>query len=148
MRCKKINQYRSISILIDLLKFLFIHFLDAAGVVAEIGEGVTQWEKGDRVVYHGNLTKKGGYAEYAVAPAHVVSRIPDEVSFEDAAAIPTAGYTAYQALYRKLPFDQINTIFIHGGAGGVGGFAVQLAKQAGKTILSHHTFLFWIKIVY
>lgn len=110
--------------------------LDVAGVVAETGDGVTQWKKGDRVVYHGNLTQKGGYAEYTIAQAHAVSRIPQEVSFEDAAAIPTAGYTAYQALYRKLPLNQIETIVIHGGAGGVGGFGVQLAKLAGKTVIS------------
>jgi NADPH:quinone reductase len=110
--------------------------LDVAGVVSEIGEGVTQWKKGDRVVYHGNLTKKGGFAEFAVTTAHTVSRIPDNVSFEDAAAIPTAGYTAYQALFRKLPIDQVETILIHGGAGGVGGFGVQLAKMAGKTVIS------------
>lgn len=110
--------------------------LDVAGTVAETGEGVSSWKKGDRVVYHGNLTKKGGYAEFTIAQAHAVSRIPDGVSFEDAAAIPTAGYTAYQALYRKLPFDQIETIVIHGGAGGVGGFGVQLAKLAGKTVIS------------
>jgi NADPH:quinone reductase len=110
--------------------------LDVAGKVAEIGEGVTQWEKGDRVVYHGDLTKKGGYAEYTVTTAHAVSRIPDEVIFEDAAALPTAGYTAYQSLFRKLPIDQVETILIHGGAGGVGGFAVQLAKHAGKKVIS------------
>ncbi|WP_341356923.1 zinc-binding dehydrogenase [Rossellomorea sp. y25] len=110
--------------------------LDVAGVVVETGEGVTEWKKGDRVVYHGDFTKKGGYAEYAIINAHTVSRIPESVSFEDAAALPTAGYTAYQALHRKLPFDQVNTILIHGGAGGVGGFGVQLAKLAGKTVIS------------
>ncbi|PLT29734.1 zinc-binding dehydrogenase [Peribacillus deserti] len=110
--------------------------LDVAGIVTEIGEGVTQWKKGDRVVYHGDLTKKGGYAEYTVTTAHTVSRIPNEVTFEDAAALPTAGYTAYQSLFRKLPMDQVEIILIHGGAGGVGGFAVQLAKHAGKKVIS------------
>lgn len=110
--------------------------LDTAGVIVEVGEGVTQWKKGDRVVNHGDLTKIGGYAEYTVVKAHMASRIPDAISFEEAAAIPTAGYTAYQALFRKLPFDQVETILIHGGAGGVGGFGVQLAKLAGKTVIS------------
>lgn len=110
--------------------------LDVAGVVAETGEGVTRWKKGDRVVYHGDLTKNGGYAEYTVTTAHTVSCIPTNVSFEDAAAIPTAGYTAYQSLFRKLPFEHVETILIHGGAGGVGGFGVQLAKIAGKTVIS------------
>ncbi|MCA1055449.1 zinc-binding dehydrogenase [Rossellomorea aquimaris] len=110
--------------------------LDVAGVVAEVGEGVTDWKKGDRVLYHGDLTRKGGYAEYALITAHTASKIPDSISFEDAAALPTAGYTAYQAIHRKLPLEQVDTILIHGGAGGVGGFGVQLAKLAGKTVIS------------
>lgn len=110
--------------------------LDVAGIVAEIGEEVTDWKVGEHVIYHGDLTKKGGFAEYATITAHMVSHIPDKVSFEDAAAIPTAGYTAYQSLFRKLPIEQIETILIHGGAGGVGGFGVQLAKLAGKTVIS------------
>ncbi|TDL81051.1 zinc-binding dehydrogenase [Peribacillus frigoritolerans] len=110
--------------------------LDAAGTIHEVGEGVTEWKKGDRVVYHGDFNKKGAYAEYGVTTAHTISRIPDSISFEEAAALPTAGYTAYQALFRKLPMNAIQTILIHGGAGGVGGFAVQLAKAAGKTVIS------------
>lgn len=110
--------------------------LDAAGTIHEVGEGVTEWKKGDRVVYHGDFNKRGAYAEYGVTTAHTISRIPDNLSFEEAAALPTAGYTAYQALFRKLPINAIQTILIHGGAGGVGGFAVQLAKAAGKTVIS------------
>lgn len=110
--------------------------LDAAGTIHEVGEGVTEWKKGDRVVYHGDFNKRGAYAEYGVTTAHTISRIPDSISFEEAAALPTAGYTAYQALFRKLPMNAIQTILIHGGAGGVGGFAVQLAKAAGKTVIS------------
>ncbi|MBX0357441.1 zinc-binding dehydrogenase [Halobacillus sp. Nhm2S1] len=110
--------------------------LDAAGTIAEVGDGVTEWKKGDRVVYHGDLLKKGAYAQYAVTTAHTISRIPDEISFEEAAALPTAGYTAYQAIHRKLPLDQVNTILIHAGAGGVGGFGIQLAKAAGKTVIT------------
>ncbi|UPM52516.1 zinc-binding dehydrogenase [Gottfriedia acidiceleris] len=110
--------------------------LDVAGTISEIGEGVTGWNLGDRVVYHGDFTKNGGFAQFAVTTAHTISRIPDTVSFEEAAALPTAGYTAYQALYRKLPMNHIETILVHGGAGGVGGFAVQLAKKLGKTVIS------------
>ncbi|KRD84652.1 zinc-binding alcohol dehydrogenase [Bacillus sp. Root147] len=110
--------------------------LDVAGTIDEVGEGVVDWKKGDRVVYHGDFMKKGGYAEYAVTTAHAISRIPDAVTFEEVAALPTAGYTAYEALFRKLPMNYIQTILIHGGAGGVGGFGVQLAKNAGKTVFS------------
>lgn len=56
--------------------------LDVAGTIYEVGEGVTEWKKGDRVVYHGDFNKKGGYAEYGVTTAHTISRIPDSVSFE------------------------------------------------------------------
>lgn len=110
--------------------------LDAAGTIHEVGEGVTQWKKGDRVVYHGDFNKRGAYAEYGVTTAHTISRIPDSITFEEAAALPTAGYTAYQALFRKLPMNAIETILIHGGAGGVGGFGIQLAKAAGKTVIT------------
>ncbi|WP_282033792.1 zinc-binding dehydrogenase [Metabacillus indicus] len=120
--------------------------LDAAGIVEETGEGVEHLQIGDRVVYHGDLTKKGGFAEYAVTTAHTVSIIPESVSFEDAAALPTAGYTAYQALYRKLRVTEGESILIHGGAGGVGGFAIQMAKRSGLTVYttasaSNHDFV-------
>jgi NADPH2:quinone reductase len=110
--------------------------LDVAGTIETLGEGVTDWSIGDRVVYHSDFRKKGGFAEYGVTTAHTISRIPESVSFENAAALPTAGYTAYQALFRKIPMEQIETILIQGGAGGVGGFGVQLAKYAGKTVIS------------
>lgn len=110
--------------------------LDVAGIIHEVGEGVTEWKKGDRVVYHGDFNKRGGYAEYSVTTAHTISRIPDTITFEEAAALPTAGYTAYQVLFHKLPTSAIDTILIHGGAGGVGGFGIQLAKVAGKKVIS------------
>ncbi|MGD6818877.1 zinc-binding dehydrogenase [Metabacillus sp. 84] len=110
--------------------------LDVAGTVEALGDGVSGWSKGDRVVYHGDMTKGGGFAEFAVTTAHTVSRIPDDISFEDAAALPTAGYTAYEALFRKLPLYTFNNILIQGGAGGVGGFGIQLAKQAGLEVIT------------
>lgn len=110
--------------------------VDAAGVIEETGEGVSEFRKGDRVFYHGNLTKKGGFAEFAVTTAHTVARIPDELSFEDAAALPCAGMTAYQALIRKMNLQSGETILIHGGAGGVGGFAIQLAKNIGAKVIT------------
>lgn len=110
--------------------------VDAAGVIEEVGEGVTGFQKGDRVFYHGDLTKKGGFAEFAVTTAHTVARIPDELSFEEAAALPCAGMTAYQALIRKMNIQKGETILIHGGAGGVGGFAIQLAKNIGAKVIT------------
>lgn len=110
--------------------------LDVAGVIAETGQDVEGVQVGDRVYYHGNLAKPGGYAEYTIAPAHILAPIPDDISFEDAAAIPCAGFTAWQILSRKIKPNAGDTILIHGGAGGVGGFAVQLARQLGLKILT------------
>jgi NADPH:quinone reductase len=110
--------------------------VDAAGVIEETGDGVSEFQKGDRVFYHGNLTKKGGFAEFAVTTAHTVARIPDELSFVDASALPCAGMTAYQALIRKMNLQSGETILIHGGAGGVGGFAIQLAKNIGAKVIT------------
>ncbi|WP_336882076.1 zinc-binding dehydrogenase [Priestia koreensis] len=110
--------------------------VDGAGLIEEVGEGVTEWKKGDRVVYHASLANHGNFAEYAVTTAHTISRIPDGISFEDAVALPCAGYTAYQALFRKMHIQEGKTILVHAGAGGVGGFAIQLAKQAGLTVFT------------
>ncbi|MCT4790624.1 zinc-binding dehydrogenase, partial [Exiguobacterium mexicanum] len=62
--------------------------------------------------------------------------IPDGVSTKEAAALPTAGFTAYQAIFEKLPMNAIDTVLIHAGAGGVGGFAIQLAKSLGKRVIT------------
>ncbi len=114
----------------------FILGLDVAGTIDAVGDGVSNWTVGDRVFYHGNLTKSGGFAEYAITTAHTIATIPQNVSFEEAAALPCAGMTAYQALHRKLHIQSGQTILIHGGAGGVGGFAVQLAALAGLEVIS------------
>jgi NADPH:quinone reductase-like Zn-dependent oxidoreductase len=123
----------------------FILGLDVAGVVEAVGPDVTEWEEGDRIFYHGNLLKPGGYAQYAIAPSHVLSWIPEGITYVQAAALPCAGFTAYQALNRKLHIQSGRSILIHGGAGGVGGFAVQLARAAGLKIAatcSSHNFKF------
>jgi NADPH:quinone reductase len=110
--------------------------VDAAGVVEDTGEGVANFQRGDRVFFHGNFTKKGGFAEYTVTTAHTLARMPAALSFEDAAALPCAGMTAYQALIRKMNIQKGETILIHGGAGGVGGFAIQLAKDLGAKVIT------------
>ena len=103
--------------------------LDVAGTVDAVGEGVNNFSVGDRVYYHGNLSKvHGGFAEYACTTAHTASHMPDGLKMEEAAALPCAGFTAYQAVVNKLKPREGNTILIHAGAGGVGGYAIQLAK--------------------
>ena len=110
--------------------------LDVAGTVDAVGREVTSWKPGDRVFYHGNLSKPGGFAEFAIAPDHILTEIPKEVTFESAAAIPCAGFTAWQILSRKIPVKPDQTALIHGGAGGVGGFAIQLGHHLGLNILT------------
>lgn len=110
--------------------------LDVAGTVEAVGTQVTDWTPGEAVYYHGDLSRPGGYAEYAVAEAHAVARLPQSLTMTQAAAVPCAGFTAYQALHRRLAVQAGQTILVHGGAGGVGGFAVQLAREAGLRVLT------------
>jgi NADPH2:quinone reductase len=72
--------------------------VDVAGVVEMLGEGVNSWNPGERVFYHTTWRRDGSYAEFNVAPAHTFARIPDGISFVDAATLPCAGLTAYSAL--------------------------------------------------
>jgi NADPH:quinone reductase-like Zn-dependent oxidoreductase len=109
---------------------------DIAGVVDECGPDVAEWEVGDPVYYHGDITKPGGYSQYTIAAAHALSWMPDGLDYEAAAALPCAGFTAYQAIHRKLRVQAGKTMLVHGGAGGVGGFAVQLAKAAGVRVFA------------
>jgi NADPH:quinone reductase-like Zn-dependent oxidoreductase len=90
----------------------------------------------DRVFYHGDLTKQGGFAEYAITTEHTTARIPNNVSFAEAAAIPCAGLTAYEAVVRRLDVQPEHTVWMQGGAGGVGGFGVQISKNIGATVIT------------
>jgi NADPH:quinone reductase len=78
----------------------------------------------------------GAYAEYHVAPASIVAKKPASLSHEEAAAVPLAGGTAYEAIVRRLAVRVGETVLIHGGAGGVGSFAVQIAKTSGARVLA------------
>jgi NADPH:quinone reductase-like Zn-dependent oxidoreductase len=110
--------------------------LDAAGIVAAVGARVSGFAPGDRVYYHGSFAGLGAYADVAVAPSHVVAKLPDAVSFEAAAAIPTAGFTAFQVIEDRFRLGAGDVVLIHAGAGGVGGIAIQLAKRRGATVIT------------
>jgi len=110
--------------------------VDLAGEVVSVGEGVRGFNAGDRVAIHTNLGKKGAFAELAVVDARAAGRIPDEVTYEDAAAILCAGMTAYEAVVQKLNSTHKKNILIHAGAGGVGGFAIQLSKMQGLKVFT------------
>lgn len=110
--------------------------LDFAGEVVEVAEDVTNLAVGDRVFGHGSLAEQGCFAEYYITTAHTVSKMPAGLTFIDAAALPCAAFTAYQALFRKLKVEAGETILVNGAAGGVGQFAVQLAKHAGLRVFA------------
>ncbi|MEM8831118.1 MAG: zinc-binding dehydrogenase [Cyanobacteria bacterium P01_G01_bin.19] len=114
----------------------FIPGLDVAGIIDAIGADVLDWRIGDPIYYHGDFSKLGGFAEWAITTAHTIAPLPQNLSFTEAAALPCAGFTAYQVLYHKLHIQSGQTILIHGGAGGVGGFAVQLAALEGLQVIS------------
>lgn len=111
---------------------------DASGIIEQIGEGVTEFKEGDEVYYTPKLTDNpiGTYAEYNSVDASIVAKKPKNLSFEESAAIPLAGGTAWDAIVRRLKIQLGETILIHGAAGGVGTFAVQFAKAAGAKIIA------------
>lgn len=117
-------------------QFPFVVGFDAAGVVAAIGEGVTGLAVGDRVVTPGNqgMGERGSYAEYVRGAAERVIPLPANVSFRQAACLPTAGMTAWKAVFDNGHAGPGQKVVVNGGAGGTGSFAVQLAKMAGAQV--------------
>jgi NADPH:quinone reductase len=88
------------------------------------------------VFYHTTWRRPGTYAELNTVPSHTIARIPEPVHYVDAAAIPCAGLTAYSSLFRRLHCKSGDLVLVHGGSGGVGGFAIQLAKRAGAIVVA------------
>jgi NADPH:quinone reductase-like Zn-dependent oxidoreductase len=107
---------------------------DVAGTVAAVGPGVSRWTPGDRVI--GRLDAGGAAAEYVAAPADVLAAAPATISLAAAAAIPIAALTAWQALFEHANVTAGQRVLVNGAGGGVGGFAVQLAKHAGATVIA------------
>lgn len=118
------------------LTFPHVPGIDAAGEIDALGSGVSGWKVGERVMALTNLYRWGGFAESVVVDARVLSRLPAGLSFELAAALPCAGLTAWQAIHRKLNLLPGQTVLVTAAGGGVGGFAVQLAKRAGVRVLA------------
>ena len=104
---------------------------DAAGVVKEIGAGVTLFQPGDEVYYAGSVDRAGSYAEFQSVDERLVGRKPRTLSFEESAALPLTTITAWEMLFDRLHLDESTegSLLILGGAGGVGSIATQLARQ-------------------
>ena len=123
--------------MVDGMSDDFVGGLDVSGEIVEIGTSVKDWSVGDRVLYHGNMRRmSGGFAEYSIQDASTLIKHPS-VAPEIAAAIPCAAWTAYRALVDKLDIKKRDSLFVAGGAGGVGSFVIQIAKILGvKTIIA------------
>jgi NADPH:quinone reductase-like Zn-dependent oxidoreductase len=114
--------------------FPHIPNIDLAGVITEVGDGVSGWRAGDAVVAFLPMTAPGAAAEYAAAPAEALAAAPRTVELADASALPSTGLTAWQALFDEAGLTAGQSILINGASGAVGGYAVQLAKHAGATV--------------
>src|SRR5207253_2915025 len=110
----------------------FVVGQEAAGIVSEVGSEVKSWKPGDRVAYTGIL---GSYAEYAAVPADRLVRIPETITFEQAAAALLQGMTAHYLVYSTYPLKKGETVLIHAAAGGVGLLLVQMAKRIGARVI-------------
>lgn len=104
---------------------------DLSGDVVAVGPGVADLRVGDQVYGGTNTRHVGAYAEYTVASAAMISRKPTSLTYAEAASVPTVAVTAWQALFDHARLDAGQTVVIHGAAGNVGAYAVQLARRAG-----------------
>ena len=105
-----------------------------SGVVDQIGSDVAGYAPGD--VVFGATSGMGSYAEYLAVKAAAIARKPSNLSFEEAASVPVASQTAWQGIFTHGHMEKGQTILIHGGAGAVGAYAVQLASHAGATVIA------------
>jgi NADPH:quinone reductase-like Zn-dependent oxidoreductase len=107
---------------------------DVAGVVEKTGAKVAKFKNGDAV--YGYALFGGGWAEYAVLAENETAIKPKSVTYADAAAVPLAALTAWQALIDTATLNAGQTVLIHGGSGGVGSFAIQIAKARGARVIA------------
>lgn len=111
----------------------FILGQEAAGVVDSVGAGVTEFKPGDPVAY---CMAQGGYADYAVAPARLLVKVPSGVSSQQAAAVMLQGMTAHYLTHSTYPLKSGDIALIHAAAGGTGALVVQMAKRLGAHVIA------------
>ena len=114
--------------------FPHIPGIDVAGVITDTGDGVTGWATGDTVIAALSPTAPGAAAEYTTASADTLAAAPRTIDLADAAALPSVGLTAWQSLFEHAQLRKGQSILVNGAGGAVGGYAVQLASQAGAIV--------------
>lgn len=109
---------------------------DVAGIVDAVGPGVRMFHPGEEVFYSPPANLPGASAEYHVVREDIVALKPPQLSFQEAAALPLAGCTAWDAMMTLGRIQPGQNVLVHAGAGGVGSLAIQIAKTAGATVLT------------
>src|SRR6516164_3962361 len=109
---------------------------EVSGVVATIGTNVIDFHQGDEVFGVTNASFVGGYAEYAVASAKMIANKPHKLSHIEAASVPVVAVTAWQMLFDHARVGEGQTVFVHGGAGNVGAYAMQLARWSKVRVIA------------
>ena len=107
--------------------------LEIAGTVVASGAGVERWREGDLVMA---LVSSGGYAEYCIAPAPQVLPVPDDMSLDEAGAIPETFFTVWTNVFDRGRLQPGETFLVHGGSSGIGTTAIQLAHAFGSTVFA------------
>lgn len=117
-------------------KFPIVLGQEMAGIVSQVGSQVSGFKPGDAVVGYGTPSNRGTYAEFYAVDADKLAHKPITVSFQTAAGLSLAGTTAWEALFDAGQLKRGQTVLILAGSGGVGGMAIQLAKNAGAHVLT------------
>jgi NADPH:quinone reductase-like Zn-dependent oxidoreductase len=110
----------------------FIPGSDVAGMIEE--SKIDKYKRGDALYGYLDLDRGGGYAEYTIAKDREISAKPQSLSFAEASGVPIVALTAWQALIDTAKLSAGQTVLIHGGSGGVGSFAIQIAKAKGARV--------------
>jgi NADPH:quinone reductase-like Zn-dependent oxidoreductase len=114
----------------------FIAGWDLAGTVVSAGPSVAGFEPGERVFAMADMSRDGAYAQYIAVQASHVARAPSRLPLEHAAGVPLAALTAWRALFDIAELSAGQSVLVHAGAGGVGLFAIQLARRAGARVIA------------
>jgi NADPH:quinone reductase-like Zn-dependent oxidoreductase len=109
---------------------------DISGVVEKVGSKITKFKSGDPVFAYVSLDNSGGYAQYALVTEREAAPKPKSLTYVEAAAVPIVALTAWQALIDTAKLKAGQTVLIHGGSGGVGSFAIQIAKAHGAKVIA------------
>jgi NADPH:quinone reductase-like Zn-dependent oxidoreductase len=109
---------------------------DVAGIVEKVGSKITKFKAGDPVFAYISLDNSGGYAQYALVTEREAALKPKSLTYVEAAAVPIVAMTAWQALVDTAKLTAGQTVLIHGGSGGVGSFAIQIAKARGAKVIA------------